>query len=90
MALDGGDMFVVSIDHAYIGSEFDGLAQNVYDALGALDAACAAAVLPLRREDLSALVDAGDRYAGNGSGSAASPELIAGAARRLRHVLERP
>jgi hypothetical protein len=90
MSVDGGDMFVVSIDHAFIAPEFDGLAQDVYDALGALDAACAAAILPLRREDLCALVDAGDRYAGNGAGSVASPELIAGAARRLRHVLERP
>jgi hypothetical protein len=90
MSVDGGNMFVVSIDHAFIGPEFDGLAQDVYDALGALDAACAAAILPLRREDLHALVDAGDSYAGHGGGPVACPELIAGAARRLRHALERP
>ncbi|MEO9177258.1 MAG: hypothetical protein ABI317_17220 [Gaiellales bacterium] len=90
MPVDGDDdVFFVAIDHAFVGDEFEGLAQDVYDALGALDAACQAAVLPLGRADLCALVDAGDRLAGNGAGSPGQRELVAGAARRLRHALER-
>jgi hypothetical protein len=89
MAAVGGSRFFVSIDHAFVGDEFEGLVQDVYDALGALDAACEAALLPLRCDDLHALVDAGDHCAGNGYGTPTSREFVSGAARRLRHVLER-
>jgi hypothetical protein len=89
MAEVGYSRFFVSIDHAFVGAEFEGLVQNVYDALGALDAACGAALLPLRCDDLHALVEAGEHCAGNGYGTPASREDVSGAARRLRHVLDR-
>jgi hypothetical protein len=89
MAQVGGSRFFVAIDHTFVGAEFEGLVQDVYDALGALDAACDTALLPLRGDDLHALVDAGDHCAGNGYGTPASREVVSGAARRLRHVLER-
>jgi hypothetical protein len=73
--------FFVAIDHRFIDDELDGVAQEVYDALGALDAAAPAAIAPLRREDLVALVEAGER--------AACGERAESAARRVRHVLER-
>jgi hypothetical protein len=89
MAAVGGNVFFVSIDHSFIDAEHERLAQDVYDALGALDAGCSAAILPLCGEDLHALVAAGEHCAQNGAGSSASRERVAGAARRLRHALER-
>lgn len=84
-----GYTFFVSIDHAFISPEHEALVQQVYSALGALDAASPAALAPLRRGDLQALIDAGERWSEVEDQPPALRESVIAAARRLRHVLDR-
>jgi hypothetical protein len=80
---------LIAIDHLFVGNEADGLAQAVYDALGALDAAWPAAIAPIGAADLAVLVGAA-RAAPRAAGPVGRErDLLQGAARRVGHVLER-
>jgi hypothetical protein len=81
--------FLVSVDHRFIGDELDDVAQGVYDALGALDAAAPHAIATIGCEDLYALVDASERWIETGDVPFGSREAVIDASRRLRHLLER-
>jgi hypothetical protein len=77
---------VIGIDHAYI--EDEAAAQEVYDALGALDARCPDALVPLGLADLRQLVEAAERRL-RLARVPPGDQALAGAVRRVRHVLER-
>jgi hypothetical protein len=81
--------FFVSIDHRFIADALDDVAQGVYDALGALDAAAPDAIATVGGDDLRALVRAGERWAEIGEGPYESRAAVADATRRVRHLLER-
>jgi hypothetical protein len=80
---------LIAIDHLFVGSESDGLAQAVYDALGALDAAWPAAIAPLGAADLAALVDAARAAPRAAQPAGRERAALQGAVRRVGHVLER-
>jgi hypothetical protein len=81
--------FFVSIDHRFIASGLDDVAQGVYDALGALDAAAPDAIATVGRDDLYALVDASERWVETGAAPFERRAAVIDASRRLRHLLER-
>ncbi len=81
--------FFVSIDHRFIARGVDDVAQGVYDALGALDAAAPEAIATVGRDDLYALVDASERWVEAGAVPIESRAAVIDASRRLRHLLER-
>ena len=85
----GASPFVVTIDHRFIDSGLEEIAQEVYDALGTLDALAPAAVATIGRADLLALVDASDRWLASGPDAPERRVAVMDASRRLRHLLER-
>lgn len=86
---DGDDPVVVAIDHRFVPAGSDELAQRVYDALGALDAACPEALLTLSADDLAALVHASRRWLAFSIPTIEERVPVEGAIRRCGHVLER-
>jgi hypothetical protein len=79
--------FVFAIQHGEIAQESDDLLQAVYDALGALDAACPRAIATIAEGDLDSVVRAGER-ALTGEGSwPQEVQHLREATRRLRVVL---
>jgi hypothetical protein len=82
-------LIVIAIDHAFIGDESDGLTQDVYDALGALDAAWPEAIAHIRVEDMQALARVGERASRLPDPALERSDPLRAAARRVRHVLER-
>jgi hypothetical protein len=81
--------FFVAIDHRFIANALEDVAQGVYDALGALDAAAPDAIATVGGDDLLALVHAGERWAEAGEAPYESRAAVADASRRVRHLLER-
>jgi hypothetical protein len=80
---------VVAIDHRFVPDGADSLAQGVYDAFGALDAACPEAILTLSADDLAALVHASRRWLAFSIPTIEERVPVEGAIRRCDHVLER-
>ncbi|HEX4345014.1 MAG TPA: hypothetical protein VHZ31_05580 [Solirubrobacteraceae bacterium] len=79
--------FLFTIQHARVEQESEELLQAVYDALGALDAACPSAIATIAEGDLDSVVRAGERsLTGEGSWPQELQQLRQ-ATRRLRLVL---
>jgi hypothetical protein len=80
---------ILAIDHAFIGSEDDDLAESVYLALAELEIAWPGAIAPMRIDDLAVLCDVRDSCASGSELSTSLREASTGACRRIRHVLDR-
>jgi hypothetical protein len=78
-----------ALDHLFIPSHEDPVAQDAYDALGALDAACPEAIATLSTDDLATLVRAALAWTRPLGSGAPSHDQVTGAAARISHVLER-
>ena len=80
---------ILAVDHRFIADESDGYSDGLYRALGALDVACPEALMTLSTVDLRLLVEWAERWAGALDGDEDERDMVRGAARRVRHVLER-
>jgi protein-tyrosine-phosphatase len=85
----GARPVIIAIDHGFIADESDGAAQRAYDALGALDAEAPEAICPISSDDLRVLVEASLTRSAIVDPTSAEFRAITGAARRVRHVIER-
>jgi hypothetical protein len=79
-------LVLLAIDHLFVDDER--VADGVYQALGALDAACPLAIATLSPDDLRLLVAAAAGSAARQPASARRA-LLDGACRRIEHVLDR-
>ena len=80
---------LLAIDHLFVGGESDGLLQQVYDALGALDSAAPSALCPISADDLAVLVAATVRHCADLDPRSDERQAALGAVRRIRHVMVR-
>jgi hypothetical protein len=79
---------VLAIDHRFVDGAGQDEASQVYYAIAQLEEVCPASTCPIRSDDLEALLGFAERALKlEASPSAVDP--LAGAARRLRHVLDR-
>jgi hypothetical protein len=84
-----GERVYFSIFHAFIDDDLDSLAQDVYDALGALDAAAPEAIKTFRGNDLCEAVDAAERWSRSDECTPEERETLRGSVRRLRRIVRR-
>jgi hypothetical protein len=80
---------LLALDHLFIPSQEDPAVQAVYDALGALDAACPEAIATLSADDLTILIRAALAWTRTIEPEQPEPREVMAAAGRLAHVLER-
>jgi hypothetical protein len=80
---------LLAIDELFVCADGRAHEQEVWTALGALDVACPQAIAPLSAADLSLLVAVAREWEADAAASDERRGPVAGAARRLAHVLER-
>jgi hypothetical protein len=80
---------LLALDHLFIPPHEDPAAQAVYDALGALDAACPEAIATLSTDDLVTLIRIALVWTSTAEPESPEHDEVAAAARRVAHVVER-
>jgi hypothetical protein len=80
---------LLAVDERFIAHDDEVYQQALWSALGALDAACPAAVATLSADDLRLLADLGEQWAERRAARGEDASALAGAVRRIRHVLDR-